>query len=49
MYVTAFYAAIIPVGLIIQSLGLVLHYWVEKVNIAKRRSIKFNYGTDLSI
>lgn len=31
MYVTAFYASIIPAGLIINCFGLYIHYWVEKV------------------
>lgn len=45
MYVVAFYASVIPLALIITCFALLLHYWVEKLNIAKRRSIKYNYSS----
>ncbi|CAD8132867.1 unnamed protein product [Paramecium octaurelia] len=49
MYVVAFYASVIPLALIITCVALLLHYWVEKLNISKRRSIKYNYSSQMSI
>ena len=45
MYVVAFYASVIPLALVITCIALVFHYWVEKYNIAKRRTIKYNYSS----
>jgi heme/copper-type cytochrome/quinol oxidase subunit 1 len=45
MYVVAFYASVIPIALVITCFALFLHYWVEKYNIAKRRTIKYNYSS----
>ncbi|CAD8059583.1 unnamed protein product [Paramecium sonneborni] len=49
MYVVAFYASVIPLALIITCVALVFHYWVEKYNIARRRTIKYNYSSQMSI
>lgn len=49
MYVVAFYASIIPIGLIVTCIALILHYWVEKYNISRRRCIKYNYGTEMAV
>jgi len=49
MYVVAFYAAIIPLGLVVTCIALLTHYWVEKYNIARRRTIKYNYSSVMSI
>lgn len=48
MYVVAFYASVIPIGLIITCFALLAHYWVEKYNIARRRTIKYNYSSEMS-
>ncbi|CAD8118599.1 unnamed protein product [Paramecium sonneborni] len=48
MYVVAFYASVIPIGLVITCFALVLFYWVEKYNIARRRTIKYNYSSVMS-
>ena len=48
MYVVAFYASVIPVGLVITCIALLSHYWVEKFNIARRRIIKYNYSSEMS-
>lgn len=49
MYVVAFYASVIPIGLVITCIALLTHYWVEKYNIARRRTIKYNYSSEMSI
>lgn len=49
MYVVAFYAAIIPLGLVVTCIALLTHYWVEKYNVARRRTIKYNYSSVMSI
>ena len=49
MYVVAFYAAIIPLGLVVTCIALLTHYWVEKYNIARRRTIKYSYSSVMSI
>lgn len=49
MYVTAFYASIIPLVLIISCIGLALHYWVQKYNVLRRRTIKHHYGHEMSL
>lgn len=48
MYIVAFYASVIPLGLVITCFFLLFHYWVEKYNIARRRTIKFNYSSKMS-
>jgi len=48
MYVVAFYASVIPIGLVITCFALLFFYWVEKYNIARRRTIKYNYSSVLS-
>lgn len=45
MYVVAFYASVIPLALVITCVALLIHYWVEKYNIARRRTIKYNYSS----
>ncbi|CAK58393.1 unnamed protein product (macronuclear) [Paramecium tetraurelia] len=49
MYVVAFYASVIPLALVITCVALLVHYWVEKYNIARRRTIKYNYSSQMSI
>ncbi|CAD8053519.1 unnamed protein product [Paramecium sonneborni] len=49
MYVVAFYASVIPLALIITCFALLFHYWIEKYNIARRRTIKYNYSSQMSI
>ncbi|CAD8092456.1 unnamed protein product [Paramecium primaurelia] len=48
MYVVAFYASVIPIGLVITCFALLFFYWVEKYNIARRRTIKYNYSSVMS-
>lgn len=48
MYVVAFYASVIPIGLVITCFALLSHYWVEKFNISRRRIIKYNYSSEMS-
>lgn len=49
MYVVAFYASVIPLALVITCFALLFHYWVEKFNISRRRTIKYNYSSQMSI
>lgn len=42
MFLTAFYASILPIGIIISCFGLIITYWVSKVLMKKNEySITF--------
>lgn len=49
MFLTSFYASIIPVGILLSCISLITIYWTSKHNIISRRVIKNSYSSDLSI
>ena len=48
MYLTAFYASIIPIGIFLSCFGLIISYYVSKYNIINRRTIKYSLNSSLS-
>lgn len=48
IFVTAFYAPLIPLALVYGCLGLAALYWAEKYKILRHRSIKNDVGSQLS-
>ena len=49
VFLTAFYASIIPIGIIFSCIGLIFNYWVSKYNVVNKRIFKNSYGYRLSI
>lgn len=49
MYLCAFYSPIIPLGMLWCLLAILLHFWVDKYNLLRRRVVKHNMSSDLSI
>lgn len=49
MFFTAFYSVILPLGTVITILGLLLTYYVDKINILRKRTIKFTLSTSLCV
>lgn len=49
IFLTSFYASIIPVGIILSCMALIISYWASKFNIVKKRTFKNSYGYLLSI
>lgn len=48
MYVVAFYSPIIPIAIIWGLFALIIQYWIDKYNLIKRRSVKYNMSKDLA-
>lgn len=48
MFFTAFYAAVIPSGLIFAILELIAYYWILKYNLLRRSMVKYCIGAELS-
>jgi hypothetical protein len=49
MWFTFLYGNAIPVGIILSMIGLVCYYWVDKYNVMRRRAIKENLSSKVSI
>lgn len=48
MYLTAFYAPILPLGSLVSIIALIIHYWIHKYNLLRKCNIKFALGDQLS-
>ena len=49
IFFTCFYAAIIPMGVLLSLIGICIIYWVHKLNILQRANIPYNQGYALSL
>jgi len=49
MWFTAFYAPVIPMGLIFSIISLICLYWIHKYNVLRRSIIRYNMSAELSI
>lgn len=48
MFTTAFYAPLLPIGLLYTMVGLAITYWIEKYKVLRERVIDFNLSEKLS-
>lgn len=49
VWITFFYAALVPISILFALLGLILYYWVQKYLIINRYSRPFLLSDDLNI
>jgi len=40
MFITAFYAPVIPIAILLSLVGLIFSYWAAKYNIFNKRTVK---------
>ena len=49
MFSTAFYAPIQPIVLIWGLFAILFHYWADKYTLIKRKVVRYNMSSELSI
>ena len=49
MYTISFYAPIMPVAILYCIMSLISYYWLDKLKIIRRSSIKASINSDLSV